>query len=203
MIELSEEQRALQELAHAFAERELRPVAREVDEADVEMRWDVWRKAAEVGLTSFMLPEEYGGGGVHDAFTECLIQEELYWGDAGFGGLITSGGFFAAPVLVLGSDEQKRRWLEPIAGDDPPLTALATTEPGHGSDAAGIETHARRVDGGYRLRGQKTWVSNGGVAELYVVFAQVDPGARSRGVTAFVLEKGDEGLSFGEPMRKM
>src|SRR5262249_18588491 len=92
MIELSDEQRALQELAHAFAERELRPVAREVDEADVEMRWDVWRKAAGVGLTSFMLPEAYGGGGVDDAFTECLIQEELYWGDAGFGGLITSGG---------------------------------------------------------------------------------------------------------------
>ena len=92
--------------------------------------------------------------------------------------------------MELGSEEQQRRWLEPIAGERPPLTALATTEPGSGSDAASISTTATRADGGV-LRGQKTWISNGGVAEYYVVFATVEPGSRSRGITAFVVEKGD------------
>src|SRR5205814_9332727 len=117
--------------------------------------------------------------------------------------LITSGGFFAKPVLVLGGEEQKRRWIEPIAGERPPLTAVAITEPGAGSDAASIQTTATRADGGYVLRGQKSWISNGGVADYYVVFATVEPGSRSRGVTAFVVERGDEGVSFGPPMGKV
>jgi alkylation response protein AidB-like acyl-CoA dehydrogenase len=163
----------------------------------------VWYKAAALGLTAFMLPEEYGGGGLTDCVTSVVVQEELCRGCAGIGNLITSGGFFAEPIVELGSDEQKRRWLEPIAGERPPLTALATTEPGAGSDAASITTTATRTDGGYVLRGQKTWISNGGVADFYVVFATVEPGARSRGITAFVVEKGDPGVTFGEPMRKM
>src|SRR4029453_16425613 len=89
------------------------------------------------------------------------------------------------------------------AAERPPLTALATTEPDAGSDAASMTTTASRGDGGYRLRGAKSWISNGGGGEYYVVFATVAPGTRSKGVTAFVLEKGDDGLSFGAPMRKM
>jgi alkylation response protein AidB-like acyl-CoA dehydrogenase len=150
-----------------------------------------------------MLPEEYGGGGLTDCVTGVVVQEELCRGCAGIGNLITSGGFFAEPVVELGSEEQKRRWLEPIAGTQPPLTALATTEPGAGSDAASIMTTATRAEGGYVLRGQKTWISNGGLAEYYVVFATVEPGSRSRGITAFVVEKNDPGISFGEPMKKM
>jgi alkylation response protein AidB-like acyl-CoA dehydrogenase len=202
-FELTPEQREIQELCRSFAEREIRPVAAAVDEADTETPWEVWYKAAGLGLTSFMLPEEYGGGGLTDCLTGCLVQEELCWGCAGIGNLITSGGFFAEPILILGSEEQKRRWIEPIAGERPPLTALATTEPGAGSDAASMQTTATRTDGGYRLRGQKTWVSNGSVAGYYVVFATVAPGTRSRGVTAFLVEKGDPGVSFGAPMRKM
>jgi acyl-CoA dehydrogenase len=83
------------------------------------------------------------------------------------------------------------------------MTALATTEPDAGSDAASIKTTARRVDGGYVLDGQKTWISNGGIAELYVVFATVERGSRHRGITAFLVHKDDEGISFGQPMRKM
>jgi acyl-CoA dehydrogenase len=200
---LTPEQREIRALCREFAEREIRPVAAAVDEADTETPWEVWYRAAALGLTSFMLPEDVGGGGLTDCFTGCLVQEELCRGCAGIGNLITSGGFFAEPVLELGSDEQKRRWLEPIAGERPPLTALATTEPGAGSDAASITTTARRTDGGYVLHGQKTWVSNGGLAEYYVVFATVEPGSRSKGITAFVVEKGDPGVSFGAPMRKM
>lgn len=202
-FELSDEQREIQALCREFAQREIRPISLEVDEADTEMPWEVWYKAAQVGLTSFMLPEEYGGGGMTDCLTGCIVQEELCWGCSGIGNLITSGGFFAEPLLALGSEEQKRRWIEPLTGERPVLTALATTEPGSGSDAASIQTAAVRSEGGYVLHGQKSWISNGGVADFYVVFATVAPGTRSKGVTAFVVEKGDTGVSFGAPMKKM
>jgi alkylation response protein AidB-like acyl-CoA dehydrogenase len=200
---LSDEQREIQALCREFARREIRPISQAVDEADTEMPWEVWYKAAEVGITSFMLPEEYGGGGMTDCLTGCVVQEELCWGCSGIGNLITSGGFFAEPILVLGSEEQKRRWIEPLTSERPPLGALATTEPESGSDAASIQTVAEARGDGYVLRGQKTWISNGGLAEFYVVFATVAPGTRSRGVTAFVVERGDAGVSFGAPMKKM
>jgi alkylation response protein AidB-like acyl-CoA dehydrogenase len=204
-LELSADQRELQDLARSFAAREIRPIAAEVDEADDgRVPWELWEKATEVGLSTSMLPERFGGGGVDDCLTECVIQEELSHGDGGLGSLVTSAGFFAGPVIALGSEWQQERWLTPLCeGARPPLTSLATTEPDFGSDAAGMATRARRVDGGYLLSGQKTWVSNGSVADLYVVFAQSSPGARSRGVTAFVFERGDEGLRFGPPMKKL
>lgn len=200
---LTPEQREIRAVCREFADREIRPIAAEVDEADTVTPLEVWYKAAALGLTSFMLPEEVGGGGLTDCLTGCIVQEELCRGCAGIGNLITSGGFFAEPVRELGSEEQQRRWLEPIAGERPPLTALATTEPGAGSDAASITTRASRSEGGYVLEGQKAWVSNGGLAEYYVVFATVEPGSRSRGITAFVIEKGDAGVTFGAPMKKM
>lgn len=202
-LELSAEQRAVVELCQRFARDEIRPRARQVDEADVEGCPDLWQKAAQVGITSFMLPEDYGGGGCTDLFTQCLVQEELCWGDLGIGNLLCSGGFFAAPVLALGSPEQKERWLRPLCGPEPPLAAVANTEPDAGSDAAAITTSATRVPGGYRLNGRKSWISNAGAAELYVVFAKTDPARRARGVSAFLLRRGTEGMSFGPPMRKM
>jgi acyl-CoA dehydrogenase len=203
IVELTPEQREIQLLCREFAEKEIRPISLAVDEADRDMPWEIWYRAAELGITSFMLPEEYGGGGMTDTFTQCLVQEELCFGCAGIGNLLTSGGFFAEPVLELGTEAQKRRWIEPLCSERPPLTALATTEPDAGSDAAAMQTTATRRNGEYVLRGQKTWISNGGLAELYVVFATVAPGTRSRGVTAFLVERGDAGVSFGAPMRKM
>jgi acyl-CoA dehydrogenase len=203
MIDLTAEQLEIQRMCREFAAREIRPIAPAVDEADGEVPWAVWRKAAELGLTSFMLPEQYGGEGMTDCLTSCVVQEELSHGCSGIGNLITSNGFFAEPVLVLGSEEQKERWLRPLTGPDPPLTALAITEPESGSDAASIRTKARRVDGGYVLSGQKAWTSNGGVARFYVIFANVEPGSGYRGITAFVLESDDDGFSCGPPIRKM
>jgi alkylation response protein AidB-like acyl-CoA dehydrogenase len=203
VFDLTDEQREIRDVCRDFAAREIRPIALEVDEADTEMPWDVWYKAAGLGLTSFMLPSEYGGAGLTDCLTGCIVQEELCFGCSGIGNLITSGGFFAEPILVLGSEEQKRRWIEPLAGDRPPLGALATTEPASGSDAASIQTVAERKGEGYVLRGQKTWISNGGLAEYYVVFATIAPGTGARGVTAFVVERGDRGVTFGPPMKKM
>ncbi len=203
LIELSAEQRGIQALCREFAEREIRPISLAVDEADTEMPWDVWNQAAALGLTSFMLPASLGGGGMEDSFTQALVQEELCWGCSGIGNLITSNGFFAEPVLELGTDEQVLRWVEPLAGERPPLGALASTEPGVGSDAAAMTTTATRIGGGYLLRGQKSWVSSAGPAQYYVVFATVAPGTRAKGITAFVLEKGDPGFTIGPPIKKM
>jgi alkylation response protein AidB-like acyl-CoA dehydrogenase len=203
MLELTDEQRDIQALCRAFAAREIRPISLAVDEADTEWPREVWRKASEIGLTSFMLPTEYGGAGMTDCVTSCLVGEELSHGCSGIGNLITSGGFFAEPVLELGSAAQKQRWLTPLTRIDPPLTALAITEPDAGSDAASIRTRARRVDGGYVLAGQKAWISNGGVSRSYVVFATVDPSAGHRGITAFLIDAADEGLRCGPPIRKV
>ena len=200
---LTGEQRAIVELCRDFARKEIRPRAREVDEADVVTPTDIWKKAAQVGITDFMLPAEVGGGGFTDVFTQCLVQEELCTGDPGIGNLVCSNGFFADPVLALGTPEQQTRWLTPLTGPDAPMTALATTEPGSGSDAASISTTASRADGGYRINGQKTWISNAGAARFYVVFAKTDPAQRARGVSAFLMEADTQGLEVGEPMRKM
>lgn len=203
LIELTDEQREIQRTCREFAAREIRPISLAVDEADTEVPWELWRKAAALGLTSYMLPEEHGGGAMTDCLTSCVVQEELSHGCSGIGNLVTSNGFFAEPVLALGSEEQRARWLSPLCGEDPPMTALSITEPASGSDAASIRTAARRVDGGYVLSGQKAWASNGGVARFYVVFANVDPGSGHRGVTAFVVQDDDKGFSAGPPIRKM
>src|SRR3954467_14387654 len=176
-FDLTPEQDEIRRVCREFAAREIRPISLAVDEADVETPWDVFHKAARLGLTSFMIPEELGGGGMTDVLAGCVVQEELCHGCSGIGNLITSGGFFAEPVLALGTEEQKERWVRPLTSDQPPMTALATTEPEAGSDAASIATTARRVEGGYVLDGQKTWTSNGGGAQLYGVFS---PLARRR-----------------------
>ncbi|WP_432013024.1 acyl-CoA dehydrogenase family protein [Streptomyces cucumeris] len=200
---LTEEQRAIIDLCRDFARNEIRPRAREVDEADVVTPVDIWQKAAQVGITDFMLPTDVGGGGFTDVFTQCLVQEELCFGDPGIGNLVCSNGFFADPVLELGTEEQQKKWLGPLTGPEAPMTALATTEPGSGSDAASIRTTARRTGTGYVLNGQKAWISNAGTARSFVVFAKTDPTQRSKGVSAFLLDADTPGLTVGEPMRKM
>lgn len=201
--QLTDEQEAIVELCREFAAEEIRPRAKQVDEADAGSPLDLFEKAAKVGITDFMIPEEFGGGGFTDLFTQCLVQEQLCWGDLGIGNFLCSNGFYADPMLVLGTHEQKEQWLRPLTGDKPVLTALATTEPGAGSDAASIVTQAVKTDGGYLLRGQKAWISNAGYAEQYVVFAKTDPSERSKGVSAFLIRKDAAGFTMGEPMKKM
>ena len=202
-VPLNPEQRQFRELATEFAAREIRPIARAVDDAQTESPLELWRRAAAVGLTSFMLPESAGGGGVTDLVTQSLVQEALCHGDIGIGNLITSNGFFADPILELGTPEQRDRWLTPLTGDDPPLTALAVTEPDAGSDAASLRTRAVRDGDSYVLNGQKAWISNAPYAKWFVLFATVDPGRGAKGVTAFVVDRDTPGLSVGKPMRKL
>lgn len=202
-IDLTPEQAEFVALARDFAAREIRPRSREVDDADVESPLDLWGKAAQIGLAAYMLPAEYGGGGVGDLVTQCLVQEELCHGDIGIGNFLTSSAFFAGPVEALGNEEQKKRWLTPLTTENPPVTAVAVTEPGVGSDSASLQTRAVRDGDHYVLSGQKTWISNAPYAEWFVVFATVDPALRSRGVTAFLVERDLPGVTIGQPMRKM
>ena len=190
------------ETAATFAREELRPVALQYDETE-EYPLELLQKAAALGLTCYDLPAEYGGGGLTRLRDRCAVIEELSWGDSPIFWVIAQGGFFAGPILALGSPEQKERWLPPLCGPEPPACSVAITEPGHGSDAAAIETIARRVDGGYVLDGHKKFIGNAPVADVCVVFATVDPGARSKGITAFVVERGDEGFVHGARLPKL
>ena len=195
-------ERELVALAHAFAEREMRPVAAAYDESEA-FPWAVFHAACEVGLASTDIPEEYGGAGIKSLLTACLINEELTWGDSGIASVISGNGFFAGPILALGTEEQKRRWIPPLTRPDSPAAGLALTEPGAGSDAAAIVTHATRVDDGYVLNGSKTWISNAPDADRYVVYATVQPGSRSKGITTFVVQAGDEGFALGKKIPKL
>ncbi|WP_254885411.1 acyl-CoA dehydrogenase family protein [Streptomyces sp. NA02950] len=137
-----------------FARHEIRPRARELDEADGVTPVDIWQRAAQVGITDVMLPTEVGGGGFTDVFTQCLVQEELCFDDPGIGNLLWPNGFLADPVRELGAEERKKRWLGPLVGPRAPITALATTEPGSGSHVASIRTTARpqpAIQGCFRL----------------------------------------------------
>lgn len=202
-ISLSEEQREFVALARDFAEREIRPRAREVDEADTQSPLDLWSKAAQIGLSAYMLPSEYGGGGVTDLVTQCLVQQELCYGDIGIGNFLTSSAFFAGPVEALGNEEQKKRWLTPLSGENPPVTSVAVTEPDVGSDSAALTTRAVREGEHYVLNGQKTWISNAPYAQWIIVFATVDASLRSKGITAFLVERDTAGVTIGQPMQKM
>lgn len=195
-FELSPEQKELRELAHLFAERELRPIAREWDERE-DCPPELLGKAAALGLTSHAIPAEYGGGGV-SAVTSTLVAEELAWGCAGLSAPIGATMFPVRPLLHAGTEEQRRRWLRRLASENGCLAAIAFTEPGAGSDVAGIQTTARRDGGEYVLNGEKCYVTNGGVAELTLVFAKLD-GA----VTAFMLEGGDPGVGAGRKEQKL
>jgi alkylation response protein AidB-like acyl-CoA dehydrogenase len=195
-FEPTDEQRELAALAHEFAARELRPVAAEWDERE-DFPPGLLAEAAALGLTSFSIPAEFGGGGA-GAVTSALIAEELSWGCAGLAATITATMFPVRPLLRFGTDEQRGRYLPLLASEAGTLAAIAFTEPAAGSDFAAIQATARRDGDSYVLNGEKCYVTNGGVADLTVVFAKLD-GA----ITAFLLEAGDPGVSAGRKERKL
>jgi alkylation response protein AidB-like acyl-CoA dehydrogenase len=193
---LTEEQRGLQALAREFAERELRPLAGEWDERD-DYPPGLLARAAAVGLTSYAVPAEFGGGGTRP-LTAALIAEELSWGCAGLAATIQATMFPVRPLLAFGTDEQRARYLPRIASPEGCLSAIAFTEPGAGSDVSAIAATARRDGDSFVLDGEKCYVTNGGIADLTIVFAQLE-GALS----AFLLERGDPGVAAGRKERKL
>ncbi|HEU5213450.1 MAG TPA: acyl-CoA dehydrogenase family protein [Gaiellaceae bacterium] len=197
---LSDEQRALRELAREFAEREIRPRAAEYDENSTHPA-DVVAKAHEVGLMNPHVPQEYGGLGL-PGFDGMLIGEELSWGCAGMAVSITANTLGSGPVLLGGSDEQKREWLTPLL-EEPILCAFGLTEPDAGSDVARIKTTAVRRGDEYVLNGSKTFISNAGHAAWTVVFAKTDPAAGHRGLSAFIVPMDTPGVVIEQHLDKM
>lgn len=193
---LTDEQRALRALAHDFAEAQLRPVAAEADRAGV-FPDGLLGRAARLGLTAHAIPAEYGGGG-QPAVTSALIAEELSWGDAALAATIGATMFRVRPLVAFGTEEQRRRWLPRLAAEDGCLAAIAFTEAAAGSDVASIQATARREGEGYVLDGEKVYITNGGIAEITVVFAKLDDA-----VTAFVVEGDDPGVGRGRVEDKL
>jgi alkylation response protein AidB-like acyl-CoA dehydrogenase len=202
-FDLTDEQRELCDLAHRFAEQEIRPIAAEYDERE-EVPWDVIGQAAQAGFFSYFIPEAYGGGGITDTLTHCLVDEELFWGCAAVGTIIGGCSLCATPILLAGNEAQKTRFLSRFcAPQRPALGAFALTEPAAGSDPASLTTQARRVGDEYVINGAKTFITNAGIADIYVIFATLDARLGHNGITAFIAEKDWPGLIPGKKERKM
>ena len=197
------EQEEIRDLAHRFAEQEMRPVAADYDERE-ETPWEVIRKAHQVGLGAAAgLPAEHGGGGL-DPLTLLLVTEELAWGDAGIAVSISASALAGAGILAMGTEEQKSRYLGLLC--DPQavrLGAMGLTEPESGSDSLALRTSAAKVEGGYLLNGTKQFCTNGGIADVQVIFATVDRSLGAAGIAAFVVEKGNPGMRQGRKERKL
>jgi acyl-CoA dehydrogenase len=197
---LTDEQRELRALAREFAEKEIRPKAAEYDEHQTHPA-DIVAKAHELGLMNVHVPEEYGGPGL-PGFEGMLIGEELSWGCSGIAVSIVGNTLGAGPVLVAGTDEQKRTWLPPLI-EKPILCSFALTEPDAGSDVARIKTSAERSGGEYVLNGSKMFITNAGHAAWSVVFAQTDKSKGHRGLSAFVVPMDAEGVTIEKHLDKM
>jgi acyl-CoA dehydrogenase len=197
---LTEEQRALRELAHEFAVREIRPKAAEYDEHQTHPAQEI-AKAHEVGLMNPHIPAALGGAGL-GAIEGALIGEELCWGCSGIATSIVGNVLGALPVLLAGSEEQKEEWLAPLL-EEPILCSFALTEPGAGSDVSGIQTTAVRQGGDYILNGSKMFITNAGQAGWFTVFASTDKAAGHRGLTAFVVPRGADGVTIEKHLDKM
>ncbi|MDX2004360.1 MAG: acyl-CoA dehydrogenase family protein [Meiothermus sp.] len=197
---LTDTQQDLQKLARRFVKEQIIPVASEYD-AREEVPWQVVEKLHEVGLLNTIIPEEYGGLGL-GMLEECIIGEELAYGCMGIYTIPMASELGITPMLLGASHEQKGRFFKRLI-DRPALAAFALSEPGNGSDAAALRTRAVRDGDHYVLNGTKTWISNGGEAELVVVFATFAPELRHKGVVALVVEKGTPGFSANKLHGKM
>jgi acyl-CoA dehydrogenase len=197
---LTEEQRALRELAREFAEREIRPKAAEYDEHSTHPA-DIIEKAHEIGLMNPHVPEEYGGAGL-SGFDGMLIGEELSRGCSGIAVSIVANTLGAGPVMLAGSEEQKRAWLPQLI-ESPILCSFALTEPDAGSDVSGIQTTAVREGDEYVLNGSKMFITNAGHAAWIVVFASTDKSKGHRGLSAFVVPTDLDGVTVEKHLDKM
>ena len=197
---LSEEERSVRDTAREFAQRELAPTVAQRDE---EERYDrrLFTRMGELGLTAIPYPEELGGAGL-SYFAWALACEEIAAADMGMAISLSVHVLSQLCIYAHGTDEQKARLLPPMTAGTH-LGAFALTEPGAGSDAAALSLAARRTDDGYALTGTKVWITNGGEADVYVVFGTVDRSRGRDGVTAFVVERDTPGFRVGSHERKM
>ena len=194
-IELTEEQKLLQENVRRFAEEVVRPRAKEIDESG-EFPRSFFDQAGELGLAGVSVPEEYGGAGM-DAVSYCLVIEEISRVCATSGVILSvNNSLVCDPLLKFGTEEQKQEFLTPLAAGRK-LGCFALTEPGAGSDPAGIRTTARRDGDDYVLDGNKIFITNGTDADVALVFASVDLEKKHKGITAFIVPADTPGYSHG------
>src|SRR5947208_13187422 len=201
-FELSDEQREIRDWVHAFAEKEIRLVAHQYDETE-EFPWPVVKKAAEVGLygVDFLQQTYADPTGIMPA----LVSEELTWGCAGIALAIQGTGLPVAAIFSQGTPEQIATWIPACYGtaDKPALGAFAVTEPEAGSDVSSMKTRAIRENGNWVINGQKIWITNGGIADVHVVVASVEPDLGTRGQASFVVPPGTPGIRQGQKFQKM
>jgi acyl-CoA dehydrogenase len=197
---LSDEQKQFRDLAREFARKEIVPKARHHDETG-EYPMEICRKAWELGLMNTHIPADYGGLGL-GVLEGCLIAEEIAWGCTGIGTAMEANTLAQGPVIVAGTEEQKRKWLSPLATEFR-LTAYCVTEPGAGSDVQGIQMTATRHGNDYVLNGSKMWITNGGVADWYFVLAYTDPSQKYRGMSAFIVPRETDGIVVGKKENNM
>jgi acyl-CoA dehydrogenase len=196
---LTEEQKMIQQLARDFARNEIAPAAEEYDRSH-EYPWPVVKKAQALGLTTMNIPEEYGGLGL-SLLDECMVSEELAWGCSGISTALGVNGLAILPILIAGSEEQKKDYCGRMA--DGQMASYCLTEPEAGSDVAGIKTTARKEGDHYILNGNKTFITGATVANFYTVFAYTDPDVKYNGMSCFIVDRDWEGVSVGQPFHKM
>jgi len=197
--QIQDDEKKIRETASRFSDEHLRPFAIEDDEK-CRFRREAFNRAAQLGLVSLVTPKAYGGAEQsYRCYYACL--EELARGSTSMGVMVGVTNLVQGGLIAFGSEEQKQRWLKPLASGEY-LGAFSLSEPGAGSDAAGLRCAARKASGGYRLNGTKVWCSNGGMADLYLVMARTSDD-RSRGVSAFLVPSASEGFRVGKQEKKM
>jgi acyl-CoA dehydrogenase len=187
-LTLTDEQKDLRDLAHSFAEKDIRKVAWDYDK-DGTWPQEIIEKAWEIGLMNTHVAEEYGGPGL-DYLSGCLIEEEMGWGCSGIGTSLMANGLASAPVGLGGSEEVKKKYLGMLT-EAPTLASFCLTEPDAGSDVSGMKTTATKKGDKYVINGSKCFITNGGYADWFTVYAKTDKDAGHRGISAFVVPKDD------------
>ncbi|MBU0547668.1 MAG: acyl-CoA dehydrogenase family protein [Candidatus Omnitrophica bacterium] len=192
---LTDEQKMIKELAHKIAEEKIRPAAAKYDISE-EYPWDVLKVMAESDMFGLFIPEEYGGF-ANSTMNLCLATEEFSRACGGIAVCYAASALGTIPIVLFGDDEQKKKYLPDLAKGKK-VAAFAITEPEAGSDASGIKTTAKKEGDHYILNGLKHFITNGGDAETYVVIAMTNKSKGARGASAFIVEKGTPGLTFGK-----
>jgi alkylation response protein AidB-like acyl-CoA dehydrogenase len=201
-FELNEEQKAACKMAHDFALNEMRPVALDCDKSG-EIPDDLIKKAAAAGLTAMAIPEDHGGGGL-DPVTSSMVAEELFWGCAGIATCLGANSLATAPMMIAANEEQRKEYFPRLCDPaNPKFAAFCLTEPGAGSDAAAIATTVQEQGDNYILNGQKCFITNGGIADFYTVFATFDKEKKYGGIGAFIVDRAWDGVSIGKHEDKM
>ncbi|MFG1493182.1 acyl-CoA dehydrogenase family protein [Halobacteriovorax sp. ZH4_bin.1] len=199
-FELTSEQKEIRDLAMKFAKNEMMPKAGEYDEK-AQMPLEILRKAWELGLVNTCIPAEYGGAGF-STIDSMIITEALAYGCLGMNTAIMANDLALLPIVIGGNDEQKKKFLTPFT-EDYKIAAFCLTEPGYGSDAAGIKTTIKDNGDHYLLNGNKMWITNAGYTDLFVVYATTDTALKHKGITALVIDGKAEGIELGEKENKM